>query len=71
MAYGRYRHVSISNGAEIMILGGWFAEDAAETEIWNISSNNGTELVEPKLNNSDYYNIALFLVDRNFCRSSK
>ena len=52
-----------------MILGGWFPADEAETEIWNMNSING-KLVDPKLNVSDYYNLALFEVDKNFCQKS-
>ena len=52
-----------------MILGGWFAENEAETEKWNIKSQNGL-LVDPTLSNSDYYNLALFVVDNNFCRKT-
>ena len=53
-----------------MILGGWFSESEAETEKWNIESQNGI-LVDPTLKDSDYYNLALFVVDRNFCRKNK
>ena len=52
-----------------MIFGGWFAEREAETEIWNIESKNGT-LVDQTLRDSDYYNLAIFEVDKNFCPKS-
>lgn len=61
------RHASISNGHEIMILGGWFSEKEAETENWNIESQD-VMLIDPTLRDTDYYNLALFVVEKNFCK---
>ena len=64
----RYQHSAISNGEEIMIVGGLTAETLG-TEIWNVNFTH-SRTISPNLNGFDFYP-ELFLVSYDFPSNSE